>query len=372
MGKIDLFKVNIPDSVNEVLKPVFESGYIANGQMVREFETLLNNYIGNQNLVTTNSGTSSLTLSLLMAGVTPGDEVIASPMTCLATNMPILSLNARPVWCDINPKTGNIDPKGIEKLVSEKTKAILYVHWAGDVGEIDEINEISEKYKIKVIEDAADAFGAEYQDKKLGNTQTDFVCFSFQATKHITTGEGGAISFANPDDVELANQLKYYGICRPTFRDEYGEINPESDITNAGFKFYMNNIAAAIGIEQMQRIETIISRHRENGNYYVENLKEFSGLEILERKSHTKSSFWVFSMLVDRRDDFLRAMDTRGIRVSRLHMRNDTYSVFKTQTTNVELPGVDEFSKRFACIPCGWWVKDEDREYIVDSIRMGW
>lgn len=371
MKKVDLFKVNMPDSVVDALEPVLKSGYIADGEKVREFESLLKNYIENPHIVTTNSGTSALTLSLFMAGVKPGDEVITTPMTCTATNMPIANLNAVPVWCDIDPKTGNIDPQKIEGLISERTKAILYVHWAGDVGEIDEINQIGKEHNIKVIEDAADAFGAEYKGNKVGNTKTDFVCFSFMAVKHITTGDGGFISFASAEDAKNARWLKRYGIKQDTFRDEFGEISPDSDIPTPGYNFYMNNIAATIGVEQMKAIEEIIQKHQENGNYYIKNLRGVSGLEMLDRKPYMKSSFWVFMMLAENRDDLLKYLRSKNIYASKLHLRNDIYSCFDGIQKDT-LEGVLEFSKKCISIPSGWWVTEEDREYIIETIKSGW
>lgn len=368
MKNIPLYKVHMPNSVSASLKPVLESGYITDGDKVKEFEGLIGNYTGNKNVVTTNSCTSALTLSLFMAGVTPGDEVITSPMTCTATNMPIVNLYAKPVWCDIDPTTGMMNPDRIEDLITEKTKAILHVHWVGDVSKVDEINRVAEQNDLPVIEDAASAFGAEYKGKKLGNTGTDFVCFSFQAIKHITTGDGGAILFGKKKDAQEGHYLKRYGIHQDTFRDDQGEINPGSDIPVPGYNMYMNNIAATIGIEQMHDVRELINHHRDNGHYYEEELRGAPHVEMLDRKEYTESSYWVFTLLSDKRDHLLKHLKQNGIQASKVHLRNDIYSGFKGKKPE-KLSGVEEFSARMISIPCGWWVSEEDREYIVKTIR---
>ncbi|MEK6967677.1 MAG: aminotransferase class V-fold PLP-dependent enzyme, partial [Nanoarchaeota archaeon] len=216
---IPLFNVFMPVGVMDSLKKTLYSGYLAQGPRVAEFEEKLGKFIGNPRALTVDCGTHAIQLALRLAGVGHGDEVISSPLTCVATNMPILESGAKIKWSDIRADTGNIDPDSIESLISKKTKAILYVHWAGNPANIDEINRIAKKHNLKVIEDAAHAFGAEYKGNRLGN-HSDFVMFSFQAIKHLTTGDGGCLFTKNEEDFKRGRALRWFGLDRNAIKEE--------------------------------------------------------------------------------------------------------------------------------------------------------
>lgn len=365
-----LYKAYMPQSAHAALAEVFHSDYLADGDYVRQFEGALRDYLGNPYVITAGDVSTAIMLCLFMAGVRPGDEVIASPVACVATNQPVINLFARVVWCDVDPFTGNIDPMQIADLITPKTRAILYPHWAGDVAEIDAVNQVAQAHGLRVVEDAGEALGAEYSGLKLGNTGTDFVVFSFHAIRHITTGEGAAVTFGHAEEAERAQWLKRFGIHRPSFRDDLGEINPASDIPVAGYNTYLNNIAGAIGVEQMKRLPDVVARHRENGRFYDEALTDVPGITVCHRPPHRQSAYWVYTFLAEQRDDLLRALRERGVHASKLHLRNDIYSCF--QTVPRPLPGVDAFSAKCLSIPCGWWLSSEDREYIVEAIKSGW
>src|SRR5262245_15727244 len=275
---IPLYRTHMAPGAGEAVAKVLTSGYLAEGEVVRRFEVGLSSYLGNPHLITAGDASSAIVLSLYLAGVRPGDEVLASPMACLATNMPALNLFARIVWCDIDPWTGNLDAAEIEKRATPRTKAVLYSHWVGDVAEIDAINEAARRRELRVVEDASEALGAEYRGRKVGNTSSDFVVFSFYGKRHLTKGEGAVVTFADPAQWEKARWLKRLGVHQPTFRDELGEISPSSDIPEAGYSTYLNNVAAAIGLAQMPHLEGIVRRHRENGRFYDDALKGVSGL----------------------------------------------------------------------------------------------
>lgn len=367
---IPLYKVHMPPEANEAVRTVLDSGYLADGEIVRQFEAHLRDYLGNPNLITVGEESSAIVLALYIAGVRPGDEVLASPMACLATNMPILNLFAGIVWCDVDPDTGNLDPAEIERRITPRAKAVVYAHWAGVVADVAAINWIARRHGLRVVEDASEALGAEYDGRKIGNTDSDFTVFSFHAIRHINTGEGAAITFADPAEAEQARWLKRYGIHQPTFRDTLGEIDPASDIPRAGYNSYMNNISAAIGLAQMGHVEEVVGRHRENGEYYDRALADLPGLTLLKRLSQASSACWVYTFLAERRDDLLRHLRERGVFASKVHLRNDVYSCFGTGIADYS--GVNSFSSSCLSIPSGWWVSQDDREFIVDSIRSGW
>lgn len=360
----------MPPNTHSALAEVLYSGQIAHGPVVGRFESLFQEYIGNPQIISTSDVSTSLTLCLYMAGVKPSDEVIASPMSCLATNEPVRNLFADIVWCDINPLTGSIDPNNIEHRITARTKAILVFHWAGNPVDMEAVCDIARRHSLKVIDDASEALGADYYGKKIGNTCSDYTTFSFYANRHMTTGEGGAIAFADPNEYERGRWLKRYGIHLPSFRDELGEISPKSMIPEAGLNTYMNSISAAIGVEQMAQLPEIVRIHQENGTFYDNTLAGVDGITLLERNPQCKSAYWVYTLLAENRDGLLRRLREKGIYVSKVHLRNDVYTCFSPHIC--DLPGVEHFQSHTISIPCGWWVTPEDRQYIVDCIKEGW
>lgn len=358
---IPLFKVFMSKKVIKPLETVLLSGYIGQGVQVDKFEKKLAKFINNPFILTLNSGTSALQLALRLANVGYGDEVISTPMTCTATNWPILAAGAKIVWADINPNTGNIDPKSIRSKISSKTKAIMAVNWGGYPCDIDEIKKISRK--IPVIEDAAHAFGAVYKKKMVGQT-ADFTCFSFQAIKHMTTVDGGAIAVLNKKNYDRAKLLRWYGIDRES-RSQHERI--EIDVFEWGYKFHMNDVNATIGMENLKFTRSILRKHRENAAYYNKNLANLNHIKLLTTNTSFLSSYWLYTILVENRQDFFDFMNSKNIMVSQVHRRNDTHPV--TASFKCVLPGVDKFTKNMICIPVGWWVSNRDREYIVRSIK---
>ena len=358
-----LFKVHMPLSVNEPLLKVLHSGFIGQGEKVEEFEEKLSAYFGNKNVLSLNSGTSGLHLALRLANVGYDDEVISTPMTCTATNMPVLAAGAKIVWADVNPKTGLIDASSIEKKITPKTKAIIMVHFGGIPCDIDEINHIAKKYNIKTIEDGAHAIGAEYKEIKIGN-HSDFVMFSLQAIKHFTTIDGGLLLCRNRTDFERGKLLRWYGIDREAKRKEF---RCEEDVLEYGYKYHMNDICATIGIEQLKYIDDIVGKHIANQNFYDKALRNITGVRLIEKPPCSTSSSWLYTLHVDNRDLFSNWMSEQGIMTSRVHERNDNHTAFKDSLC--DLPGVDAFNATQISIPVGWWITDEDRRFIVDKIK---
>jgi len=360
---ISLFKVHMPKNVGATIGEVFETGYVGEGVYSSLFERKLSDYIGNNFVSIVNSCTSALTLAYLMCGIKAGDEVITTPMTCTATNQPLLSLGAKIIFADVDPNTGNIDPDDVKRKITSKTKAVVGVHWGGQPFDIQSINEISKEFDISVVEDAAHALGAEYNDILIGN-HSDFICFSFQAIKHITTGDGGAICTKSESYKEKIDKMRWFGINR-----NYKEGNRwEQDIEQHGYKFHMNNINASIGLLQLNYLPEIIRKHRNNGLYYDSNINNRK-IKLLKRSEKSKSSFWIYSLLInDNPFQFKKYMYEHGIEVDKVHIRNDYYSIFKPFVKE-DLIGLNEFSSKLMNIPVGWWLSDLDRDYIVDTIN---
>jgi dTDP-4-amino-4,6-dideoxygalactose transaminase len=367
MKNIPLFKVYISPSVADPLLKTLYSGYTTQGPRVEEFEYELRRWLDVKNILTVNSGTSALQLALTLSGAKYGTTIISTPCTCSATNTSIRAVGADIVWADINPLTGNIDSNSVEdRLKTNKDiKAVIMVHWGGYPCDIDEINFLGQKYNVKIIEDAAHAFGAEYKNLKIGN-HSDFVCFSFQAIKHLTTADGGAVICKNDDDHKRGKLLRWFGIDRESPRRDQ---RCEEDITEAGFKYHMNDINATIGLMNLRDIDKIVKTHQLNGTTYDNELKEIEKLTLVQKHTDRLSSYWIYTVLVNDRDNFVNKMRTAGIGASMVHSRNDLFTMFKAYKTN--LPGTDSFFDKQINIPSGWWVTDEDRRYIVDVIKKG-
>lgn len=344
------------------LQETLYSGYIAEGEKVYQFEEKFGNYIQNPNALSLNSGTAALHIALLLAGVGEGDEVISTVLTAEPTNVAIKLVGAKVVWADVQPDTGLLDPKSVREKITDKTKAIMLVHYAGMVCDMDEFNKISAEFGIPVIEDAAHALGSKYNGKPIGSN-SKYTIFSLQAIKHMTTVDGGILALRDASKVDAARKLRWFGLNKKVPR-------LENDITVPGYKYHMNNVNATVGLVQMNHVEEIVGKYISNGKFYDEKLNNVSGVELLRYNDNTDPSYWLYTMKVDNRDGFIKMMAENGIAASELHLRNDRHSVFKESDT--VLPVFDEFYKKMIHIPCGWWLTDEDREKIVETIKKGW
>jgi perosamine synthetase len=356
----------MPPDIGPAVLDTLQSGQVSEGPKVIEFEKQLGSYVGNENVIATNSGSGALVLALQMAGVGPGSEVITTAMTCQSTNQPILQLGARVVWADIQIDTGCIDPKDVEKKITPMTKAIIVMHWAGQPGDLDELNQIARKYDVKLIEDAASAFGAEYNNVKIGN-HSDFVCFSFQAVKHITTGDGGALFVKNRGIKERAILMRNNGNDKKASRTA---TKWHFDINEPGWKFHMNDLAATIGIQQLKYHDELLKDRRKNGYALNSKLSKIPGLKLLEQKANRNSAFWIFTVLVEQRENFVLHLKEHGIHSGIVHQRNDIHSVFEEYKT--PLPNLDYFEEKMINIPVGWWMNNDELDYLVDVIKKGW
>lgn len=342
---------------------------------VEEFETKLKEWLKVRYLNTTNSGTSSLQLALKVAGVEYKNRVISTPMTCTATNTAIRAVGGQIVWADIDPTTGNIDPNSVEYLLRKETrtssyaankyriKAVMVVHWGGYPCDLTAFNFLSQKYGVKIIEDAAHAFGASYYGSKIG-VHSDFVCFSFQAIKHLTTIDGGALVCREEADHNRAKLLRWFGIDRNAPRRDF---RCEEDVQEAGFKYHMNDFNATVGLYNLEDVNEIIRIHQDNGLYYDKALKNVPGIRLLKRNKNYLSSYWLYTILVHDRLKFMEQMLEKGITTSQVHSRNDLMTMFKQYY--VDLPGMNQFTAHQVNIPVGWWVDSETRDYIVNTIK---
>jgi len=372
---LPLFKVFMSETAKKAVNEVLDSGFIGQGPKVEEFESLLKEFIGNDYVSTTNAATSAEHLALRLAkgfGVEDGDEVLASPLTCTATNWPILANNLKIKWVDVSSDNLNMDLDDLERKITSSTKVIFLVHWGGYPVNLDRVENIVDKteamygFRPIVIEDCAHAIGSSFKGKPIGS-HGNFCTFSFQAIKHLTTGDGGMLVCPNSEYHRRAKLLRWYGIDRDSNKKDF---RCEADISEWGYKFHMNDIAAAIGIENIKELNTNIDLHKDNAKFYDLELSNIDGVTPMKREEGSESSFWIYSFLVDRKDDFMKHMKEQEIMVSQVHERNDIHSCVKEFKSH--LPSLDKITPKLISIPVGWWITHEEREYIINSIRRGW
>ena len=357
---IPLFKVHMPETVMEPLEKVLMSGYIGQGRVVDEFELALSELIGNPYPLTVNSCTSALHLALRLADVGYGDEVITTPMTCSATNEPILERGAKIVWADVLPNTGEIDPDDVALKITSRTKAIVCVHWGGYPCNLRELNNIARHHGIKVIEDAAHAMLSRYEDQYIGN-HSHFVCFSFQAIKHMTSVDGGVLFCRNEDDYKRGKLLRWYGLDR----ESSACFRCEQNILEHGYKFHMNDVNACIGLEQLKYVEDIVAAHKHNGEYYMEHIDP---KYLLSYEYGRESAYWLFSILVDDIRDMQKYLESNDIASSPVHARND-HHLMVDEFRDDSLKGVDYFAGHQLAIPVGWWLSEGELDHIVSTVN---
>lgn len=381
--KYPLFKVYMNNTVGEDVTKVLLSGKISQYSQVTDFEKELSNFIGNSNLLTVNSGTSSLHLAyhllkkpieeLNFPGLEDGDEVLTTALTCTATNWPILANNLKIKWVDIDPNNMNLNLDDLKNKLSEKTKIICIVHWGGTPLNLNKLKEVCDyaenKYGFRpmVIEDGAHAFGAEYDGKKIGN-HGNIVIHSFQAIKHLTTVDGGLLILPTQELYDRGKLIRWFGISRER-KNNQKDFRVEDDIKEWGFKFHMNDVNATIGLSNLPFVIENLKIHRKNAEYYDKELKNLKKITLLNIDSNINSAFWLYTFKIEdkNRDDFINFMTDKSICVSQVHGRNDIHSCvndFKSK-----LPILDEYYEKVMCIPVGWWLTEDDTKYIVDCIK---
>lgn len=359
---VPIVKVGMPD--RETLMPALEavlySGMIAEGEAVYEFERRFAATFGLPSALAMSSGTAALHASLHLAGAAPGAEVISTAMTAEPTNLAVLHAGAKLVWADVDPASGNIDPDSIAARITPATRAIIVVHYAGYPVRMDEIMEVARARGVAVIEDCAHALGARYGNRPIG-TMGDFGIYSLQAIKHMTTVDGGMLTMRDPRHLEAAKRFRWFGLRK-------GIPRTEVDLASIGYKYNMNNVTATIGLAQLGCIGARIDRHVENGRFFD---AAFSGLNHVRPAAFDAAaapSYWLYTLLCEDSRAVQSALEARGVVASKLHKRNDSHSLFADSA--VALPGLDQFSEAFLHLPCGWWVGDEERTLIAETVRV--
>lgn len=367
---IPLFKVAMSDAAPLFVGKVLRSGFIGQGPEVEKFEDALWSVLPTNfaRPVSTNSCTSAIHMVLTHLGIGPGDEVITTPMTCVATNAPILAVGAKIVWADVDVMTGLIDPHSVASKITDRTRAIIGVDWTGRRAPYKRLKQIASVGNIAVIQDAAhgplfnDAYFEEYN-------RGDYVCFSFGPIKHLTSGVGGAVVPPSMPVGDALRKLRWYGLDRTSSQD----FRCAQDIVKPGMNWHMNDINAAIGMANLPNMLENISKHW--GNAY-EMHRRFK--TVLSPKLDNESNYWVYPILLsseETRTNFKKHLEDLGIMASQVHARNDKHTgyipspILGHAYPVSPLPGVDYFDTHQINIPCGWWLSASDVDRIVAAVN---
>lgn len=346
------------------------SDFLTTGPKVQEFEQCVANYVGAKYAVAISNGTAALHAACFAAGIGEGDEVITTPITFAASANCVLYCGGKPVFADIDPVTYNIDPEDIIRKITKRTKAIIAVHYTGQPCDMDAIHEIAKEHNLIVIEDAAHALGADYKGQKIGSL-SDMTTFSFHPVKHITTAEGGMIMTNSKELYDKLSLFRMHGITRDSELMSRNEGPWYYEQITLGYNYRITDVQCALGISQMKKLNSFVSRRREIAKRYDEAFAENPNIIIPKQKEGCNNSYHLYVIQVknvDRRDVFEK-LRTSGIGVNIHYIPVYTFPYYrehgymKTQCQNAE-----ELYKHIISIPMYPDLSPEQQEYVIDII----
>ncbi|MBT9500762.1 MAG: DegT/DnrJ/EryC1/StrS family aminotransferase [Burkholderiaceae bacterium] len=363
---IPLFGIFRSAEMEAAVIEVIRSGQIASGGHVEAFRRGFGELVGNPNVVTTNDMSSAIQIALHVSGIGAGDEVLTAAYSCMSSNAPIATSGARAAWVDVDPATGVMDARDFERAITPRTRAALLYHLAGYPGPVREIAEICRQRGIVLIEDCDNALLATIDGAQVGSFG-DFAIHSFYPNRQINATEGGAMVCKSPEHVARAIRLRRYGIDLTRFRDALGEIDPNCDIAEIGWAATLNNLCSAAGASQLASVAARVARTRDVAQALSARLAQLPQLALVRPMPGATPSYWALLTRVGKRDQVMAALKARGVQCSKLHHRTDSYSGFGAAPR--ELPGTSAFLASVLALPCGWWLNDDDIDYLVLTLK---
>ena len=368
MKDIVLFHPFIPENVSNSVSEVLRTRWIGQGPKVEEFEKKFKNiFTKTADCIAVGSGTDSLHLAYICAGIGRGDEVITPVFTCTATNIPLLYLGAKIKFADVDPKTLNINIDHVKTLVNKNTKAIVCVHYGGLPCNMTELISIAEEYNIPIIQDSAHALGAKYNNTDIADL-TDFSCFSFQAIKTITTGDGGMLVLNNDNLKSKAKRIRWFGIDREKKQKGLWE----NDITEIGYKYQMTDIAAAMGICGLDSFSNQLNHRRKLFSRYNNRIAKISDVGMInDSDGKYFHAAWLCTILIKDRKGLEKKLKEHKIESSQVHYRNDRYTIFSDYREG-KLLYMDKIEDQYLVLPLHSKVSLNDVDLICDIIESGW
>ena len=364
MTKIPVANPEIGEEELNYIVQAVKSGWISSkGYFIDEFEKVFAEWMNTKYAITVSNGTVAIHLALLSLGIGPSDSVIVPDLTFASPANMVIEVGAKPIFVDVDPSYWCLDPKEVEKNITPNIKAIIVVHLYGHPAKMDEILEIAEKYNLYVIEDCAEAHGAEFNGKKVGSFGR-IATFSFYGNKIITTGEGGMII---TNDDELADKIRLY-------RDH--GMKPRYWHTVVGYNYRMTNIQAAIGLAQLKKVEKLIEKKRRIARIYSEELSNISGLRLHPEMEWAKCVYWLYSILIDKnrlnvsRDEFISKLSKYEIETRAFFYPLHKMPAYRNHTSILNNFSASEYlSESGLNLPSGPKISEEEIVYITDKIK---
>jgi len=361
--------------IDEVLASM-RSGWLGTGPKVAIFEHAFKAYKSAEFAAAVNSCTAALHLSLLSLELDPGDEVITSPMTFCATINAIIHSGATPVLADVESDTMNIDPKEIESKITPRTKAILPIHFAGRPCNMDAITDIAQRRGLKIVEDCAHAIESEYKGKKIG-TFGEFGCFSFYVTKNIVTGEGGMVLAKNEQDINRIKMLALHGMTKDAWKRFADEGYKHYLVTEAGYKYNMMDMQAAIGIHQLKRIEPYWHKRREIWQKYNDAFADLPVTIPAPLEPNTRHAYHLYTIMVEEesagicRDRFIDAITDMkiGIGVHYLSIPEHPYYHKRFGWKKEDYPNSYKIGRKTVSLPLSASLSEEDTSDVITAVK---
>ena len=366
---IVMFYPHVSELAKKSVMEVLDTRWIGQGPKVKLFEeSFSKKFASKLPAIAVGSGTDALHLSYILAGLKSGDEVIAPVFTCTATNIPFLYMGIKILFADIDPDTMNIDINHVAQLMNKNVKAIICVHYGGLPCDMDELQNIAYKWSVPIIEDAAHAVGAKYKGSTIGSI-SDFTMFSFQAIKHITTGDGGMLIIKNKELVDQAERVRWFGIDRNAKQAGIWE----NDITEIGYKYQMTDIAAAMGIASLQEFDAVSSLRKRLFKVYSDELAGYDRVKIIGNDFDDREhAAWLFTIIVDNRYKLQEKLRDNKIESNQVHFRNDRYSIFKDFTDGKNFPNMDQIEDKYLVLPLHTMMNENDVRRVCSIIKSGW
>tara|TARA_B110000008_G_scaffold35347_1_gene31655 strand:+ start:1200 stop:2351 length:1152 start_codon:yes stop_codon:yes gene_type:complete len=366
---IVMFYPHVSELAKSLVMETLDSRWIGQGPKVKLFEEDFSKKFGSSSpAIAVGSGTDALHLSYMLANLEPGDEVIAPVFTCTATNIPFLYMGVKINFADIDPETMNIDVSHVRQLMNQNVKAIVCVHYGGLPCDMDELQLIADEWGVPIIEDAAHAVGAKYKGVNVGSI-SDFTMFSFQAIKHITTGDGGMLIIKNKDLVDKAERIRWFGIDRKSKQAGIWE----NDITEVGYKYQMTDIAAAMGIASLSEFDEQSKLRKELFETYEVELANCDRLKVVGGGfSDREHAAWLFTVLVEDRYTLQQKLRENGIESNQVHFRNDRYSIFNEFIEGKSFPNMDKLEDNYLVLPLHTKMSKDDVKRVCKVIKVGW
>ena len=366
---IVMFYPHVSKLAKKSVMEVLDTRWIGQGPKVKLFEeSFSKKFASKLPAIAVGSGTDALHLSYILAGLKSGDEVIAPVFTCTATNIPFLYMGIKILFADIDPDTMNIDINHVAQLMNKNVKAIICVHYGGLPCDMDELQNIADKWSVPIIEDAAHAVGAKYKGSTIGSI-SDFTMFSFQAIKHITTGDGGMLIIKNKELIDQAERVRWFGIDRNAKQAGIWE----NDITEIGYKYQMTDIAAAMGIASLQEFDAVSSLRKRLFKVYSDELAGYDRVKIIGNDFDDREhAAWLFTIIVDNRYKLQEKLRDNKIESNQVHFRNDRYSIFKDFTDGKNFPNMDQIEDKYLVLPLHTMMNENDVRRVCSIIKSGW